>query len=221
MKVIINIIGGIVVAVLLALVLSSCYNEKKATAQVDKATLKFPVVVAKIARDRFPCITKSKDSTEYNKSKRLADSLFNIIDSIYNANAGSSESLKDMIGRLQLDSAAKANSAECDSIYESLYRFAASKEKESDDLRSAGKSLRNQVAQLQTTIINFKPVTEHILDEAEVFVQQKRAEVAEAKYAKEHEARMKFESRSKQYFLIMIILALIAAIMTYLYIRKR
>ncbi len=61
-KTIINILVACAIAILLTMAFSSCYTEKKATKQVNKALLKKPLVVAKIARDAFPCITTSQDT---------------------------------------------------------------------------------------------------------------------------------------------------------------
>ncbi len=44
------IIVGIVI-----MLFSSCYNSKKATEQVNKADAKYPEIVAKLARDKYPC----------------------------------------------------------------------------------------------------------------------------------------------------------------------
>ena len=40
---------------LIALLLCGCYTQKKATEQVNRANDKFPGVVAKLARDKYPC----------------------------------------------------------------------------------------------------------------------------------------------------------------------
>lgn len=47
---------------LLAL-LSGCYTAKKATEQVNKADSKYPEIVAKIARDKYPCTDLLKPDT--------------------------------------------------------------------------------------------------------------------------------------------------------------
>lgn len=51
-----------------------CYNSQKATKQTNKALIKFPAVVAKIARDAFPCIVvKSDTSYNYYDTTIMAD----------------------------------------------------------------------------------------------------------------------------------------------------
>ena len=48
---------------LIALLLCGCYTQKKATEQVNKANDKFPEVVAKLARDKYPCTDLLKPDT--------------------------------------------------------------------------------------------------------------------------------------------------------------
>jgi len=43
--------------------LSSCYTQKQAEHQTNKALLNYPDVVAHIARDHFPCIVTHNDTT--------------------------------------------------------------------------------------------------------------------------------------------------------------
>ncbi len=45
------------------LLLTSCYTQKKAAEQVNKANDKFPAVVAKLARDKYPCKDLLKPDT--------------------------------------------------------------------------------------------------------------------------------------------------------------
>lgn len=45
------------------LLFSSCYTAQKATDQVNKADSKFPEVVAKLARDKYPCTDLLKSDT--------------------------------------------------------------------------------------------------------------------------------------------------------------
>lgn len=49
--------------------LNSCYNSRKATDQVDKAVIKYPVQTAKQLRDKWPCIPTITipDSSAYQK----------------------------------------------------------------------------------------------------------------------------------------------------------
>jgi hypothetical protein len=44
-------------------VLGSCYTPNKANKALNKANDKFPDIVAKFTRDKYPCITKSLDTT--------------------------------------------------------------------------------------------------------------------------------------------------------------
>jgi len=55
---------------LLIFILTGCYTQKKATEQVEKANDKFPEVVAKLARDKYPCkdLLKPDTTTIYQDS---------------------------------------------------------------------------------------------------------------------------------------------------------
>lgn len=48
---------------LLIMLFSSCYTSQKATQQVNKANDKFPEIVAKMARDKYPCTDLLKPDT--------------------------------------------------------------------------------------------------------------------------------------------------------------
>jgi len=55
--------------------LSSCYTAKKATDQVNKADAKYPEIVAKLARDKYPCtdLLKPDTATIYRDSLVFID----------------------------------------------------------------------------------------------------------------------------------------------------
>ena len=67
-------LNHIIIALLVLVILPSCYNAKKAQKQVNKALLEYPEKVATIARDAFPCITIASDTV------RVTDTLFDFID---------------------------------------------------------------------------------------------------------------------------------------------
>lgn len=48
---------------LLILILTGCYSAKKAQQQVDKADSTYPEIVAKLARDKYPCTDLLKPDT--------------------------------------------------------------------------------------------------------------------------------------------------------------
>jgi len=55
--------------------LSSCYTAQKATQQVNKADAKYPEIVAKLARDKYPCtdLLKPDTATIYRDSLVFID----------------------------------------------------------------------------------------------------------------------------------------------------
>lgn len=60
---------------LIILLFTGCYTQKKATDQVNKANDKFPAVVAKLARDKYPCkdLLKPDTTTIYQDSIILVE----------------------------------------------------------------------------------------------------------------------------------------------------
>lgn len=48
--------------VLFVALFGSCYTQKKATEQTQKALIKYPEVVANVARTAFPCVTTKSDT---------------------------------------------------------------------------------------------------------------------------------------------------------------
>lgn len=63
--------------ILVALLLQSCYSEKKAVFDTTKANEKYPKAIATLTRKWYPCIDRGtvSDSTDYKKWKNEADSL--------------------------------------------------------------------------------------------------------------------------------------------------
>lgn len=51
------------IIILTAILFSGCYNAQKATEQVNKADSKFPEIIAKLARDKYPCTDLLKNDT--------------------------------------------------------------------------------------------------------------------------------------------------------------
>ncbi len=60
---------------LIILLFTGCYTQKKATDQVNKANDKFPAIVAKLARDKYPCkdLLKPDTTTIYQDSIILVE----------------------------------------------------------------------------------------------------------------------------------------------------
>ena len=63
---------------------SSCYSEKKATKAINKAAVSYPIVLAKKARDLFPCVTAKGDTLFISDSTDFAEVLQSLQDDNYN-----------------------------------------------------------------------------------------------------------------------------------------
>lgn len=76
----------LIMAAIAVCILSGCYTQKKAVADLDKGLLKFPVPVLTHIHELYPCGEKQvehiTDSTDYKKWKGIADSLNRYYDSL-------------------------------------------------------------------------------------------------------------------------------------------
>ena len=54
-------------SLLIAVAIVGCYTQKKATEQTQKALIKYPEVVANVARTAFPCVTTKSDTIVTSK----------------------------------------------------------------------------------------------------------------------------------------------------------
>jgi hypothetical protein len=61
--------------VLLGILLSGCYTRRKADRQVSMAAVTFPDILAKKARDLFPCVTKGGDTIWVSDSSQYVSVL--------------------------------------------------------------------------------------------------------------------------------------------------
>lgn len=155
-----------VVVAITMLLLSSCYSAKKAESQTNKALIKHPEVVAKIARTAFPCIQKSADSTGYFIALAQRDSVAAAADSLGNWITY----LRGKLSGLVLDSLTAAN---CGELLQQVESYA--------------KEVEQKNAELSRQIKNIKPATilVPIEDSAKIWaaqVLQRRAEDSSNKY---------------------------------------
>lgn len=69
--------------VILILIFVSCYNEKKALSDVNKAAVSFPDILAKKARDMFPCVTGKSDTLYISDSAAYKSALNELQDTSF------------------------------------------------------------------------------------------------------------------------------------------
>jgi len=93
---------------LIILLLSGCYNSKKANKQIDNAYNKYPVLVAKKASLWFPCIITD--------SSTVIDTVFNDSSSFYNHTIDSLLKIKSKVK----DSLAIRYKDSCRSVYDNF-----------------------------------------------------------------------------------------------------
>jgi hypothetical protein len=205
------------VFIVLAVMLTSCYNQRKASQQVDKATNKYPEMVADKTRTRFPCITTGIDSVDFLNSIAERDSMLLTLDSAINASWFKNESLLDIIKRLQVDSSGTVNCAE---FIKKVEDFADEKLRENEALRGA-------IAKLRTAANTVKPIIRSIKDSAEIFIAQAVAARAvdtankwRAQYYAEHELRKEYQNRLRGAVPVKWWVFVIIAVLLGIYFRK-
>lgn len=167
------------------LLFTSCYSARKATEQTNKALVRYPAVVAKVARTAFPCIPVITDSSGYKEALAERDTLAYQADSLSRALAG----LSGFIQGLRADSVAAAN---CGELLQQVEDHITGLEKENAAL---GRKIREQ----KPSIIRI--VTE---DSAKIFeaMQREAIQVQEAAkwralYEKEKTDHDKLKAKSK------------------------
>ena len=181
------------------LLLSSCYSQKKATDQTKRALDEYPTVVAKIARDAFPCDSIGTDSTAYKESLKTIDVLLEYYDSLVNAGMEEKVALGELIDRLRSDRPTEVN---CDSVNITLVRSCSKVNAENQELKRTITGLRNAIS-------NIKPVKEIQIDQAQVFLARDSLAKTnvellnwKAKYEAEHDLRQELQKRIRGKVLI-------------------
>lgn len=198
--------------IILLLVLTSCYTQKKAEQQSNKALDKYPEVIANIARKSFPCITTETDSTEFNAAINQRDSAIRALGNL-ELNQGR---LKQLVDKAKLDLAAEKN---CGDVIDHLYAYADTLEKQNTKLVNLVKKLQNAPP--------LPPIIRKIKDSSEIFIAYKRATKAiaetadwKAKYNAENELRKEYQKRQRGKVLVPWWVFVIIAAGVVIYFRK-
>lgn len=181
--------------ILFLIVLSSCYGPKKAEQQTDKALDKYPKIVAKIARDAFPCDSIGTDSTAFKESQAELQKLFKYYDSVVNAGQFTKERLEQLRDSLQHE--IDDSVFNCNDLIEKLYDECNKGTQENTELKKTIKQLKEQVK-------NIKPIKEIQVDQAQVYlirdsfnVEHEKMLNYKAKYEAEQALRKELQARIK------------------------
>lgn len=124
--------------ILFVLLLSSCaYNRDTATKQHGRAVATFPEIGAAFCADKYPVRTHT-DSTAYLNSRRIIDSLAQVLVEDSLITAFERESLTAEIERIRREMPQPEN---CDSLSEGLYRLVAKERQRGDRLQTMNSKL--------------------------------------------------------------------------------
>lgn len=146
------------ILLLMGIIFLGCYTERKAAEQVNKAIDQYPDTSAKITRSRFPCITKSLDSSSYLQTIKDLNEIIGGYDSALNAGGFENDKLRDLLIKYQ---SGEHDYGNCDSIYAEL-------RKECSKANADNYKLKSTISQLRNSISNIKPVIKYIEDSAKI-----------------------------------------------------
>jgi hypothetical protein len=190
-----------------ALGLASCYNQRKAEQQTQKALGRYPAVVADVARAAFPCNELlGVDSSGYYLVKRQQDSVYLILDSALEAEQYRGQELRRKLTALLMDS---AFAAKCGASLSELTS-------EGDELRAKNADL---LARLRQAGQKPATITRWYEDSAKVYLATREtaramgeASTWKAKYEAENALRVELQKRVRGKVLVpWWVLVLIAA----------
>lgn len=196
------ILLGITLAIIL---LNSCMTPKKAVDYLKKKDLLDDTCSA-----NFPVDSSRVDSTAFITSKAKFDSLASELEDQLLTAHNENESLYDLINRLIADS-----TIECDSLAETIYRYAATEKKKTIDLQAQVKALKEASKNLKPKIEYLRDrAYEEVLLDANVKMETKLGQ-AETKIGalEDENSKLKatIEKKNKKIFWLYIIIAVLLA----------
>lgn len=184
---------------LLILLVCGCYNEKKAEQAVNKAAISYPVLLAKKARDMFPCVNSKGDTLYISDSSDFAGVLQSLQDDNYQMFLFQ-DSLLNVLHNKPTDSL----------CYKIVDEYAVL----INNLKKQNKNLIERVAHLPAIRDTIK-LTVHVIDQGAVqaceFERQKIVGLLETA---SHDSK-KFQSRARTYFWVIVALGIITGMGMY------
>lgn len=182
----------IILGAVCAICLGACYNQRQAAEQTARAYRHYPALVAELARDKYPCITTSADSSGFLRSQRVTDSLLQKLNTISTGQEYEQGRLLTSIDRLKTDS---ITALHCKSLLTASAVFIKDQQQNADKLTTTIKVLR-------AAMRNQQPVVLRIEDSARIYLANKIAteatinyRVSQGLYEKEAAAHSKLQRK--------------------------
>ena len=145
----------LIISVVLFFGCSPIRTAEKARGELAKISVKYPEIPAKYCADKYPVVART-DSTGYLASKRAIDSLISAIAADSVLSRADLEMTLNEIRRLQEAIKPQPN-ADCDSLTDAIYRYAAAQSARANRLEIANKALISAAKDLRPvhdTVVN-------------------------------------------------------------------
>jgi len=146
------------IAILLVTMLtSSCYNQRKATQQFSKAAVAYPKIGADYCADNFS-VTAKTDSTYYKESLKTIDSLSSVL---LNNDLLSQDERASLITEIERVRGLIIEPKNCDSLSNAIYKLANKEKQRGDKLQDAYNNLiaaSHKLKPIHDTVINQAPL---------------------------------------------------------------
>lgn len=146
--------------------MTGCYSAQKAKQQTERALEAHPEVVAKVARDAFPCITTNTDSSAFIQSIKELDSLLKETKEISQAKDQRVKEVRDSL-EAALNDTRDTLINDCGDENRYLLDYASKVQVNNESLKKDNDRNRSIIDQLQSQIKNIKPVEKKIKDSAD------------------------------------------------------
>lgn len=184
--------------------ISGCYTPKKAERSANKIAISYPEILAKKARDLFPCVTSKGDTLYVSDSAAYKEALQAAQDDAFKL-FQSNDSLQKLADSLHADSS-------CYKIIDVYAQMIKNISKDRDTWQYK--------AQHIPPIIVTRSIHDTTVDNAAVKACEVDKNTAISNLATQNKRADKFEGRSKKYFWIMLALGAILGIIGYAKIKS-
>lgn len=190
----------IIMLLVAVVVLSSCYNQKKAVKQAEKAMTEYPDTTGAIFREEFPCVPVSVDSTGFKES--IAE-LEKKLDTAKTQRADTAKRLKEVTDSLKKIREQIA-SDDCPTLLENAELYGARMQVENEQLNSDMSKKDASLSEARRLLKNIKPIKETVEDSSKIWAAIRDRDRIQKLYDIDHAWRVDRVAKEKGNFLIPI-----------------
>lgn len=184
----------------LLVILSSCYNQKKAVKQAVKAMNEYPDTTGAIFREEFPCVPVSVDSSGFKES--IAE-LEKKLDTAKTQRADTVKRLQEVTDSLK-KLREQMNSDDCPTLLENAELYGARMQVENEQLKSDLQKKDASLSEARRLLKNIKPIKETVEDSSKIWAAIGDRDRVQKLYDIDHAWRVEREAKDKGKVLIRI-----------------